>query len=307
MRISINVAHHAWPEGPKGSAAQVERVVAAADEIGLDSVWVADHLRQAEHDDPEGSPDEAVLEAYETLGSLASRSERVRFGVLAEATAYRSPGLLIRAAGALDALSGGRARLGIGAGYGRLAAGTLGSGGSAGNAQSAERTGELLRLAHELWPEDGRGGGASGEERRPPVLVGGTGDARTLPLIARYAEACDLLDVPDGGATLRAKLDILAVHCRKLGRDVSDVDTSVSTLVRPDATADELVAHCAAFVDYGLDHVVLVPAGPWTRRTLATLAAAAPAIRALGGPPPETLPKVTQLDAYRMPAARVLV
>src|SRR5689334_24843036 len=263
MRISISVAHHAWPEGPKGSAAQVERVVAAADEIGLDSVWVADHLQgglRGERDDRAGSPEEAVLEAYETLGFLASRSERVRLGVLAEAAAYRSPGLFVRAAGALDALSGGRARLGIGAGHGRLAAGTLGNGAGA---ASAEHTAELLRLAHEMWPEGGRGG-ASDAQRRPPVLVGGTGDSRTLPLIARYAEACDLLDVPDGRAALRAKLDILAVHCRKLGRDISDVDTSVSTLVRPDATADELVAHCAAFVDHGLDHVVLVPAGPWT-------------------------------------------
>ncbi|HEY3477353.1 MAG TPA: LLM class flavin-dependent oxidoreductase, partial [Streptomyces sp.] len=217
----------------------------------------------------------------------------------AEATVYRSPGLLVRAAGALDALSGGRARLGIGSGYGQLATGTLGSGSGSGSATApAERTGELLRLAHDMWSEDGLGD-ATGAERRPPVMVGGTGDARTLPLVARYAEACDLLDTPDSRATLRGKLDILAVHCRKLGRAFSDVDTSISTLVRPDATADELVAHCAVFEGYGLDHVVLVPAGPWARRTLATLAAAAPAIRALGAPR-ETLPKVTQLDAYRL-------
>jgi alkanesulfonate monooxygenase SsuD/methylene tetrahydromethanopterin reductase-like flavin-dependent oxidoreductase (luciferase family) len=216
--------------------------------------------------------------------------------------------LLVRAASALDALSGGRARLGIGSGYRQLATGTLrsasGSPDGPGSAASAERTGELLRLAHEMWSEDGRGGVAGSAGRRPPVMVGGTGDARTLPLVARYADACDLLDTPDSGATLRSKLDILAVHCRKLGRAFSDVDTSISTLVRPDATADELVAHCAAFEGYGLDHVVLVPAGPWTRRTLATLAAAAPAIHALGAPR-ETLPKVTQLDAYRPQAVGV--
>lgn len=298
MRISINVAHHAWPEGPKGSAAQLERVVTAADEIGLDSVWVADHLLRA---DRAGAPDEAVLEAYETLGSLASHSERVRLGVMADAVAYRAPELLIRAVGALDALSGGRARLGIGAGYGEHAAGTPRS---AGNAGSAERIEELLRLAHEMSQSDGTGE-APGARRRPPVLVGGTGDSRTLPLVARYSDACDLLDTPQGGpqgdATLRSKLDILAVHCRKLGRALGEVDTSVSTLVHPEATADEIAAHCGHFADLGLDHVVLVPGGPWTRRTLANLAAAAPAIRALGGQP-ETLPKITYIDSYRLPA-----
>lgn len=310
MRISINVAHHDWPEGPRGSARQLERVVGAADEMGLDTVWVADQLMQT---DPDRSPDEAVLEAYTTLGFLASRSERVRLGAMASPVGYRAPSLLIKAVTTLDVLSGGRAWLGIGAGYADHEAAAMDLPAPA-VPERFERMEDLLRLAHQMWSgDDSPFHGAHCDLARPyasprplsgphpPVLIGGNGEARMLPLVARYADACNLLDVPGGGATLRRKLDILAVHCRKAGRPVGDIDTSVSTRLRPEESADELVAHCRHFADLGIGHVVLAPAGPWTEESLRNLAAALPAIHALRREE-EAATKVAYLDSYRAPA-----
>lgn len=315
MRISINVAHHDWPEGPRGSAAQLERVVTTADEIGLDTVWVADHLLQA---DPTGSPDEAMLEAYTTLGFLASRSERVRLGALASAVTYRAPSLLIKAVTTLDVLSGGRAWLGVGAGYAEHEAAAMGLPMPA-LPERFERIEDLLRLARQMWSgDDSPFRGAHSELARPygsplpltgphpPVLIAGNGEAQMLPLVAQYADACNLLDVPHGGATVRRKLDILAVHCRKAGRSFGDIDTSVTTRLRPDESPDELVAHCAHFARLGLDHVVLVAAGPWTRQAMKTLVAAAPAIRSLRREE-DAEPRVVSLDSHRAPAVGVPV
>ncbi|HEY5832498.1 TIGR03560 family F420-dependent LLM class oxidoreductase [Streptomyces sp.] len=315
MRISINVAHHAWPEGPRGSAAQLDRVVRTADDIGIDTVWVADHLLQA---DPAGSPGEAMLEAYTTLGFLASRSERVRLGAMASPVTYRAPGLIVKAVTTLDVLSGGRAWLGVGAGYAEHEAAAMGLP-MPELPERFERMEDLLRLARRMWAgDDSPFLGAHTElarpyasplplsAPRPPVLIAGNGEARMLPLVAKYADACNLLDVPHGGATLRRKLDILALHCRKLGRPVSEIDVSASTRLRPEETADELVAHCRHLADLGIDHVVLVPGGPWTPGVLKTLTQAAPAIRDLNREP-QTVSKVAYIDAYRVPAVSIPV
>jgi alkanesulfonate monooxygenase SsuD/methylene tetrahydromethanopterin reductase-like flavin-dependent oxidoreductase (luciferase family) len=302
MRISIHVAHRPGPGEPRRLAGELERVVAAGDEMGLDTVWIAD--RSTRTGGPDQSPDEAVLDAYATLGFLASRSERVRLGALTSPVGHGEPSLLIDAVTALDALSGGRAWLGVGTGH----TGHTGHGAAAtdmtplaatgrpapGTPQRFEYIEDLLRLAHRIWSgDDSPYRGAHCDLDRPypsarplsgphpPVLISGNGEPRMLPLVARYADACNLPDVPGGGATLRRKLDILAVHCRKAGRPVGDIDISVSTGLRPEESVDELVAHCRHFAGLGIGHVVLVPAGPWTEGSLRTLAAALPAIRGL--------------------------
>jgi alkanesulfonate monooxygenase SsuD/methylene tetrahydromethanopterin reductase-like flavin-dependent oxidoreductase (luciferase family) len=299
VRISIHVAHRAGPDEPRRSADELERVVAAADEMGVDTVWVADRLTRTGGSDR--SPDDAVLDAYATLGFLTSRSERVRLGALTSPVGHGEPSLLIDAVTALDAVSGGRACLGIGAGHAGHEAAARDALTPAATDRPApatperyERIEDLLRLAHRMWSgDDSPYRGAHCDLGRPyagprplsgphpPVLISGNGEPRMLPLVARYADACTLLDVPGGGATLRRKLDILAVHCRKAGRPAGDIDTSVSTGLRPEESADELIAHCRHFAGLGIGHVVLVPAGPWTERSLRVLAAALPAIRGL--------------------------
>ncbi len=115
MRISINVTNYSWPSGPGELGSELARMAAAADQSGVDTVWVSDHLLQA---DPTAAPDQTeMLEAYTTLGVLAARTERVRLGTMVTGVTFRPPALLVKAVTTLDVLSGGRAWLGIGAGY----------------------------------------------------------------------------------------------------------------------------------------------------------------------------------------------
>src|SRR5436190_13873687 len=114
VRVSLNVTDYSWPEGASGLRARLGRLVLLADDAGLDTVWVPDHLVQAA---PGSAPDSEMLEAYTTLGFLAARSERVRVGTMVSAVTYRPASLLVKAVTTLDVLSGGRAWLGLGAGY----------------------------------------------------------------------------------------------------------------------------------------------------------------------------------------------
>jgi alkanesulfonate monooxygenase SsuD/methylene tetrahydromethanopterin reductase-like flavin-dependent oxidoreductase (luciferase family) len=108
MRVSVNVTDYSWPEGPTAGLARVAR---AADEGGLDTLWVSDHLIQAT---PGSRPDGATLEAYATLAYLAARTERIRLGALVSAVTHRPAALLVKAVTTLDVLSVGRAWFGAG-------------------------------------------------------------------------------------------------------------------------------------------------------------------------------------------------
>jgi alkanesulfonate monooxygenase SsuD/methylene tetrahydromethanopterin reductase-like flavin-dependent oxidoreductase (luciferase family) len=98
---------------------------------------------------------------------------------------------------------------------------------------------------------------------RPRVLVGGMGERRTLPLVARYADACNFFDVPDGGPMLRHKLDILAGECDRIGRDPDDIEITLSSRVAAGETASQLADRCVDLARRDIDHLVLVTTGPW--------------------------------------------
>ena len=106
---------------------------------------------------------------------------------------------------------------------------------------------------------------------RPRLLIGGTGERRTLPLVARYADACNVFDIPDGGKTVRAKLDALAQACERADRDPAEIETTISTRLDADEPAAALVERCAELGAFGLDHVVLITTGPWTEAHLSTV------------------------------------
>src|SRR5829696_4169735 len=181
MRISVTVTGFSWPGGPAALAHHLSDVVRAADESGIDTVWVADHLLQA---DPGSNPDAEMLEAYTTLGFLAARSERVRLGTMVSAATYRPPALLVKAVTTLDVLSGGRAWLGVGAGYHEEEARRMQLP-LPPVAERFERLAEALELAPQLW--DGGASPAPITRPHPPILVGGMGERKTLPLVARHA------------------------------------------------------------------------------------------------------------------------
>ena len=114
MRVSISITDYTWPEGPPVIPQRLHEVAMAADDIGVDTVWVADHLVQA---DPTVPDDTEMLEAFTTLGHLAGATTRVRIGTLVAAATFRPPALLVKAVTTLDVLSEGRAWLGVGAGF----------------------------------------------------------------------------------------------------------------------------------------------------------------------------------------------
>ena len=106
---------------------------------------------------------------------------------------------------------------------------------------------------------------AAAARPRPPILIGGMGERKTLRLVAEHADACNLFDIPDGGETIRRKLDVLAGHCERLGRALrrDREDAQHATRARaspPSAFADR----CAGLAALGIEHVVLITAGPWT-------------------------------------------
>ncbi|MGH3768513.1 MAG: LLM class F420-dependent oxidoreductase [Pseudonocardiaceae bacterium] len=290
MRLSLTITDYSWPDGPARLADHLARVIAAADGAGLDTVWIPDHLLQCA---PGTSPTDAMLEAYTTLGYLAARSTRVRLGTAVTGVTFRPPSLLIKAVTTLDVLSGGRAWLGIGAGYHLEEARAMGLPLPA-TRQRFEHLEDALRLALQMWsgddtPFDGThhrlerpvNSPNSLQRPHPPILIGGAGEKRTLRLVAQYGDACNLFDIPDGGQTLTRKLAVLARHCDDLGRPYADIDKTVSTRLAPGESPDEFVRRCIALAALGIDHAVVLTDGPWTTESLATLAAARPALEAV--------------------------
>jgi F420-dependent oxidoreductase-like protein len=293
VRLSLTVTNFSWPGGPARLAGELSGIVAHAEEGGLDTVWVSDHLLQGE---PGTDPTQEMLEAYTTLGYLAAATDRIRLGTLVTANTFREPALLIKAVTTLDVLSGGRAWLGIGAGYHQAEADMMGLP-LPPVVERFDRLEDTLQLAHRMWAGDDNA--FTGHHHRltrpitspaplstphPPILVGGTGEQRTLRLVARYADACNLFDIPDGGQTIRRKLEVLARHCTAVDRPVEEIETTVSTRLGPDESPEEFTARCATLAEYGIDHVITLTAGPWAGDAVARLVRAAPALHALGTP-----------------------
>ena len=286
MRVSISLTNYSWPDGLRDN---LGRVVEAADRGGLDTVWVADHLVQADPTAP--ADDTEMLEAYTTLGYLAARTERVRLGTMVTGVTFRPPALLVKAVTTLDVLTGGRAWLGIGAGHERDEAAAMGLPFPP-TAERFQRLEETLQIADRMWAGDeapfegrhyrlGRPHASPGPvgHAHPPILIGGTGERRTLRLVARYADACNLFDIPDGGRTVRHKLEVLARHCQELGRPYEAIEKTLSTRLEAGESSEQLVGRGRAAAALGIEHLVVISSHPWTEEGVATLAAAAAALR----------------------------
>jgi len=111
-------------------------------------------------------------------------------------------------------------------------------------------------------------------ERRPPVLIGGTGEKRTLRMVAQRADACNLFDLPDGGTTVRHKLGVLRRHCDELGRPYDEIAKTLSTRLTPEDTVGTFVDRCRQQAAFGIDHVIVIRTGPWTPESIRVLTAA---------------------------------
>ena len=233
MRLGLHLPDFTWPDGPAHLGPELAAVARSAEEAGFDRLSVMDHLWKIGH---LGPPEHEMLEAYTTLGFLAAHTERVSLMTLVTAVTYRDPGLLAKIVSTLDVLSGGRAWLGIGAAWNEEEAAGLGLHFPP-RAERFERLEETLRICLQMWAgEDGPFEGRHYHLGRtlnspqalsrphPPILVGGSGERKTLRLVARYAQACNLWN----DAELERRLGILRAHCEREGRDDEEIEKTVS-------------------------------------------------------------------------------
>ena len=281
MRLSVSLTNYSWRDVPLVDG--LVRAAVTADEGGLDTVWVPDHLAQVDPTVPAEADD--MLEAYSVLAYLASRTERVRLGALVTNVALRLPALLANAVATLDTLSGGRAWLGIGAGYDTSETADLGVP-TLPTGERFELLEETVRVVTQMFAGDATPiTGAHVRLDRPilrprpvkgiPLLIGGAGERRTLRLVAEHADACNLFDLPDDGATVRHKLDVLARHCESVGRPRDEIQTTLSTRLAPAETTADLVARCERVAGWGVEHLIFVSSTPWAPADLDVLVSAA--------------------------------
>jgi alkanesulfonate monooxygenase len=206
-----------------------------------------------------------MLEAYTTLGYLAARTYTMDLLAWVTAVSYRDPGLLAKTVTTLDVLSGGRAMLGIGAGWNEEEARGLGLFFPP-TAERFERLEETLQICLQMWRGDDSGfhGKHYTLERtlnspqalrrpHPPILIGGGGEKKTLRLVAQYAQACNLF----GGQEVARKLDVLRGHCEDVGRDYDEIEKTVMMPLdpAPDGSVDELLRRLQDMAKLGVQHV----------------------------------------------------
>jgi F420-dependent oxidoreductase-like protein len=232
MRLGLHVSNFTFPGGPKDLRDDLVRIAEAAEGAGFDRISVMDHVWQI---GVIGPPEQEMLEAYTTLGFLAGRTERLQLMTLVTGVVYRDPGLLAKIVTTLDVLSGGRAWLGVGAAWNEEEARGLGLFFPS-TRERFERLEETLQICLQMWsgddaPYDGThyhlgrtlNSPAALRAPHPPVLIGGSGERKTLRLVAKYAQACNLFPGPD----LPHKLDVLREHCEREGRDYDDIEKTV--------------------------------------------------------------------------------
>ncbi len=228
MKIGLQIPDFTGPGGAR-LGADLATVARTADDAGFEFISVMDHFFQI---GVVGPPEHDMLEAYTTLGYLAGVTSRAKLVTLVTGAVYRHPGVLAKIVTTLDVLSGGRAWLGIGAAWNEEESRGLGIPFPP-VAERFERLEETLQICLQMWrgDESPYQGTHYRLERplnypkaisapHPPILIGGSGERKTLRFVARYAQACNLFPGPD----LARKLDVLRAHCDAEGRDYDEIE-----------------------------------------------------------------------------------
>jgi F420-dependent oxidoreductase-like protein len=276
MRMGVSIADFSGTSGPR-LGSDLAAVARALDDAGFDLIGVMDHFFQIAGIGP---PEDDMLEAYTTLGYLAACTSRARLLTVVTGVPYRHPGVLAKIVTTLDVLSGGRAWLGIGAAWYEQEARALGIP----FPPLAERFGQLeeaLQICLQMW---------SGDETpyrgdyfdlsrplnhpqaitrpHPPIMIGGAGERKTLRLVARYAQACNLFFA---GPQLPHKLDVLRAHCEAEGRSFDEIEKSV--LFQLDTgergeRASQVVDELGRLAELGIGTAICNVAGIWDRKPI---------------------------------------
>jgi F420-dependent oxidoreductase-like protein len=263
MKLGLHVSDFTWPDGPARLGANLATIAQAAEAAGFDRLSVMDHFFQIHMI---GAREREMLESYTTLGYVAAKTSAIKLLTVVTGVIYRQPGLLAKAVSTLDVLSGGRAMLGIGAAWNEEEARGLGFPFPP-LAERFERLEETLQIILQMWSDDD--GPYHGhhyhlertlnspqplQRPHPPILIGGSGERKTLRLVAQYADACNLYGSPDVGH----KLDVLRSHCERLGRDYDSIEKTVITTFDVGENGEhtqELLARLRDFAALGFHEV----------------------------------------------------
>jgi len=236
MKVGLHISDFTWEGGAEELRFRLADIAQRAELAGVDRISVMDHVWQI---GPIGPPEHEMLEAYTALGWLAAKTERVRLLTMVTAVVYREPGLLAKAMTTLDVLSGGRSILGIGAAWNEDEARGLGLPFPP-TAERFERLEEAILICKQMWsgseaPFDGKhyhlartlNSPQALSRPHPPILIGGGGEKKTLRLVARYADACNIAAYDPAQAA--HKLEVLREHCVTEGRDYGEIEKTAQT------------------------------------------------------------------------------
>ncbi|GII76223.1 LLM class F420-dependent oxidoreductase [Sphaerisporangium rufum] len=272
MKIGLVIGDFAWEGGTARMADTLAGIARTADDTGFSLVGVGDHLWQGPH---AGGPEAPQLECFTTLAVIAAHTRRCRIAPVVAGVHFRQPGLLAKTVSTLDVLSGGRAMLGLGVGWYEDEARGLGIPYPS-LTERFEMLEETVRICHALWQgERGTEQPFAGKHYRldralsapgtlarphPPIMIGG-GGKKTLRLVARHADACNLYPGPD----LPAKLDVLRAHCAAEGRDYDAIE---KTCIMPfdtgpdGAGAAALAEQLRGLAAQGVETAIGIVSGP---------------------------------------------
>ncbi len=229
MKIGLQIPDFTWPGGPQRLGADLAAIARTADDAGFDYIAVMDHFFQIAS---VGQPEQEMLEGYSALSYIAACTSRAKLFTLVTGVIYRHAGFLAKTVTTLDVLSGGRAWLGIGAGWNEQEARGLGLPFPP-MAERFELLEEAIQICLQMWrgDESPYQGKHNHLERplnspqalskpHPPIMIGGGGEKKTLRMVAQYAQACNLFPGPQ----LPHKLEVLREHCAALGRDYDEIE-----------------------------------------------------------------------------------
>jgi F420-dependent oxidoreductase-like protein len=220
----------------------LKKLITKAENSGFDSFWVMDHFHQIQF---VGRPEEPMLEGWTVISMLAAITTKIKLGTLVTGIIYRYPSVLAKIAATLDVLSKGRLFMGIGAAWNEQESLAYGISFPS-NQERLLRLDEAIQVIRKMWTDEPYASfnGKYYQIRNaycnpkpiqkpsPPILVGGSGERKTLKIVAKHADACNLFGSPE---TVRKKLDILKEHCKSVGRDYSSIlKTKLSVVIVDD-------------------------------------------------------------------------
>jgi F420-dependent oxidoreductase-like protein len=266
MKLDLHYWNYSTPAEPAKMAAALAETARIAEQSGVSSFSVMDHYFQMDY---AAAAEEPMLEAYTTLGYLAGRTERLTLGVLVTGVMYRHPGLLAKIVTTLDVLSEGRARLGIGASWYEREQRGLGVP-LVPVGERFERLEETLQICLQMWSDDN--GPYQGRHYqlaetlcfpqpvrrpRPPILIGGGGERKTLRLVARYGDACNVFG--SSPEDVARKLEVLRSHCEAEGRDYDSIEKTVLAVRPALADVDDFIAAAGEYAKLGVTEIGSMP------------------------------------------------